>query len=174
MDRERPPAVRLEPWEPGDLPLLQQLLGNPAMTEHIGGPESPQQIAERHERYLRFDPSKGRLFKIVTERDREAVGWVGYWERRWREEDVFEIGWSVLPAFQGRGIASMGTAHALARARADGTHRFVHAFPSVDNVPSNAICRRVGFTFVEKCEFEYPPGHFMQCNDWKFDLRASG
>ena len=174
MDRKRPAAVRLEPWGPGDLPLLQKLLGDPAMTEHIGGPESSQQIAERHERYLRSDPSKGRLFKIVTESDGEAVGWVGYWERRWRDEDVFEIGWSVLPAYQGRGIASKGTAQALARARSDGTRRFVHAFPSVENLPSNAICRKVGFTFVETCEFEYPPGHFMACNDWKFDLRAGG
>ena len=44
------------------------------------------------------------------------------------------------------------------------------AYPSVDNPPSNAICRKLGFTLVEAREFEYPTGHFMQCNVWRLDL----
>lgn len=80
------------------------------------------------------------------------------------------MGWSVLPAFQGRGIAAAGTAQAIAGARSERTRRFLHAFPSVDNAPSNAICRKVGFTLVEPCDFEYPPGHIMRCNDWRLDL----
>ena len=36
-----PSAVRIEPWAAGDLPLLEQLLGDPAMMEHLGGPETP-------------------------------------------------------------------------------------------------------------------------------------
>jgi len=48
----------------------------------------------------------------------------------------------------------------------------MHAFPSVDNAPSNAICRRLGFELLEACEFEYPKEHFMTCNDWRLDLRA--
>jgi hypothetical protein len=51
-------------------------------------------------------------------------------------------------------------------------HRFVHAFPSVANAPSNAICRKLGFTLLEECEFEYPRGSFMRCNDWRLDLFA--
>jgi RimJ/RimL family protein N-acetyltransferase len=46
----------------------------------------------------------------------------------------------------------------------------MHAFPSVDNLPSNAICRKIGFTLQEEVEFEYPPGNFMRCNDWRLDL----
>ena len=44
--------------------------------------------------------------------------------------------------------------------------------PSVDNAPSNAICRKLGFELLEACEFEFPKGHFMTCNDWRLDLRA--
>jgi RimJ/RimL family protein N-acetyltransferase len=95
---------------------------------------------------------------------------VGYWERKWRGEDVYEVGWSTLPAFQGRGFASTATSLAVAQASQDGHHRFIHAFPSVQNQPSNAICRKVGFTLLEEVEFEYPKGSFMQCNDWRFDL----
>jgi RimJ/RimL family protein N-acetyltransferase len=78
----------------------------------------------------------------------------------------------VLPAFQGRGIAGMATGQAIAAARSEQKHRFLHAFPSVDNAPSNAICRKLGFTLLEEVEFEYPKGSFMQCNDWRLDLFA--
>jgi RimJ/RimL family protein N-acetyltransferase len=81
-----------------------------------------------------------------------------------------EMGWSVLPAFQGRGIAAAGTTLAIAVARSEQTRRFLHAFPSVDNAPSNAICRKVGFELVAACDFEYPPGHAMRCNEWRLDL----
>jgi hypothetical protein len=61
----------------------------------------------------------------------------------------------------------------LEMVRAAGERRFVHAFPAVDNGPSNAICRKLGFTLLEAMEFEYPKGHLMRCNDWQLDLRAS-
>jgi RimJ/RimL family protein N-acetyltransferase len=48
----------------------------------------------------------------------------------------------------------------------------MHAFPNVDNAPSNAICRKLGFEPLETCQFEFPKGHFMSCNDWRLDLRA--
>ena len=103
----------------------------------------------------------------------EPAGWVGYWERTWRDEQVYEIGWSVLPAFQRRGMAGEATNLAVAAARSDRKHRFIYAFPAVANAPSNAICRKAGFTLVEEREFEYPPGTLMQCNVWGLDLLAS-
>lgn len=170
-ERANQNTVRIEPWGEGDLTLLKKLLGDPAMTEHLGGPESDEQLVERHARYLHLADTRGdRMFKIIHEATREAVGSVGYWERTWHSESVYEMGWSVLPAFQGRGIAGAATAQALSQARGDGLHRFVHAFPSVDNPPSNAICRKLGFTLVEECEFEYPKGSWMRCNDWRLDL----
>jgi RimJ/RimL family protein N-acetyltransferase len=162
-------TVRIEPWGEGDLPLLEKLMGDPVMTEHLGGPESQEKLAERHARYAR---PESRMFKIIDEATGEAVGSVGYWERTWRGEQVYETGWSVIPAFQGRGIAGAATAQAIAMARAERKHRFLHAFPSVDNGPSNAICRKLGFTLVEECEFEFPPGRFAQSNDWRLDLFA--
>jgi RimJ/RimL family protein N-acetyltransferase len=162
--------VRLVPWGKNDLPLLEQLLGDPAMMVHLGGPESPKKIRDRHARYLKFNSG---LFKVVEARSGEGVGWVGYWPREWRDSEVFEIGWSVLPAFQGRGIAATATSQAIEHARAERKHRFVHAFPSVENAPSNAICRKLGFTLVEEAiEFEYPKGSLLVCNDWRLELFA--
>ena len=54
--------------------------------------------------------------------------------------------------------------------RSEGTRQFIHAFPSIENPASNAICRKAGFTFLEEVTFEYPPGSFMRCNDWQLDL----
>jgi RimJ/RimL family protein N-acetyltransferase len=164
-------VVSLEPWGDGDLPLVQQLMGDPAMTEHLGGPESPDKLVERQHRYERLaDSGKGRMLKI--EENGEAAGSVGYWEKEWRGGQVWEIGWMVLPAFQGRGIAGRATEQAIALAQADGRHRFLHAFPSVENAPSNAICRKLGFSLLGACDFEFPPGHPMRCNDWQLDLEA--
>ena len=163
-------GVRLEPWAKGDLPLLERLLGDPAMTEHLGGPESPEKLAERQARYEA--PGSG-MFKIVDKATVEAVGSVGYWEKDWRGGKVYETGWSVLPEFQGRGVASLATQQIIVIARSEQKHRFLHAFPSVDNAPSNAICRKLGFELLEAADFEYPKGSFMRCNDWRLDLFAS-
>ncbi len=164
--------ITIRPWTAGDLPLLERLMGDPAMTEHLGGPETPEKIRERHRRYLSGDMDKGRMFAIIVGPERIRAGSIGYWERGWRDQTVWETGWSVLPEFQGQGVATQATTAVVDRARVDGKHQFIHAFPSVDNLPSNAICRKVGFTLQGEVEFEYPPGHFMRCNDWRLDLYA--
>lgn len=166
-------AVRLEPWSKDDFPLLEKL-NAPEMTEHLGGPESREKLAERQARYERLvESGNDRMFKIVLEATGEAMGSVGYWERTWRGEQVYEMGWGVLPAFQGRGIARAATDQAISVARVDGKHQFLHAFPSVGNQPSNALCRALDFTLEGECTFEYPKGSFMRCNDWCLDLFAS-
>jgi RimJ/RimL family protein N-acetyltransferase len=163
-------TVRLEPWGPDDLPLVEKLMGDPEMTKHLGGPESPEKLAERQARYLKATDSKARMFKIVDEATGEAVGSVGYWEREWRGETIYETGWSVLSEFQGRGIATVATGQAIERARAERKHRYIHAFPTPENGASNAICRKLGFELLGEVEFEFPPGHFAPSNDWRLDL----
>jgi RimJ/RimL family protein N-acetyltransferase len=160
--------VHLEPWSDVDAPLLAALNGDPAQMAHVGGAETPAKIAERQARYVR-DPGQ---FAVVDAGGAHA-GWVGFWEREWRGATVYEIGWSILPAFQGRGLASRGTELAVAAAaRVVGGPDAVHAFPGVDNAPSNAVCRRAGFTLVEAhLAFAYPPGSEMVVNDWRRDLR---
>jgi RimJ/RimL family protein N-acetyltransferase len=110
------------------------------------------------------------MFVIVVGPKRQAAGSIGYWEKQWQGETVWETGWSVLPEFQGRGLATRAISLVVERARSEAQHRFMHAFPSVDNGPSNAICRRTGFTLLEEVNLEYPRGHFMRCNDWRLDL----
>ena len=164
-----PPPPRIEPWGPGDLDLLQRLTGDPAMMEHLGGPEHPDRILERQARYEQS--GDGQMFKIIDATSGEAVGSVGYWMKDWHGEVVYEIGWSVLPAFQGRGLASAATRLAIHAARAERRHSALHAFPSITNPASNAICQKLGFTLVEELiQFEYPKGNYLTCNDWRLEL----
>jgi RimJ/RimL family protein N-acetyltransferase len=162
-----PPAVRLQRWSAADHDLLAALNGDPQQMRHVGGAETPQRIAERQARYV-ADPGQ---FRIVDAATGAGAGWVGFWLRAWRGEDVYEIGWSVLPAFQGRGMASAATALAVEEARRARAAPVVHAFPGVENAASNAVCRRVGFVLVEPAlSFEYPPGTTMVVNDWRLAL----
>ncbi|MEZ4520804.1 MAG: GNAT family N-acetyltransferase [Thermomicrobiales bacterium] len=153
-----------------DLGLLHRLIGDPEMTRYLGGPEADDKIRVRHERYPAIGDT-GRMLVIVAERDRTSAG---YWARTIDEgSTIWETGWSVLPAFQGQDIATCGTALAIERARDEDRYRFMDAYPSTENTASNAICRKLGFTFLETQEFEYPPGNRMRCNDWRLDLFPS-
>ena len=164
-------VVLLQPWSEDDQELLQKLLGDPEMTAHLGGPESSEQILRRHQRYLHL-PEDGtdHMFRIVWCPEDDGVGNVGYWIKTWRDQAVYEIGWLVLPEYQGRGIATKAAAAVIEHARRDPHYQFMHAFPSVENPASNAICRKLGFTLVEECQVEYPPGRSMTVNDWRLNL----
>lgn len=76
----------------------------------------------------------------------------------------------VLPEFQGRGFAAAAARAVVEEARAAGEHRYLHAFPSVDHLASNAVCRSAGFELLGTAEFEYPKGHWITSNDWRADL----
>ena len=163
--------VQLLPWSEEDLPLLEKLLGDPEMMTYLGGPESPEQILRRHQRYIRLEESEtDHMFKVAWGPDAAGVGSVGYWRKNWRDQSVYEMGWLILPEYQGKGIATKAAAAAIEHARGEPKFQFMHAFPSVENAASNAICRKLGFTLLEECQFEYPPGRSMTVNDWRLDL----
>ncbi|MFJ7268620.1 GNAT family N-acetyltransferase [Streptomyces sp. NPDC099050] len=167
-------TVRLEPWAEDDFWLLLRK-NEPAMTGHLGGPETEDKLRDRHRRYLALsarEPGAGRMFRVVA--DGESVGSVGFWERLWEGEEVYETGWGILPEFQGRGLAA-GAARALvAHAGAHGTRRHLHAFPSVDHPASNAVCRAAGFTLLGEVRFEYPPGEWHASGNWRVALGGDG
>jgi len=168
--------VAIRPYSEGDLPLLGRTLGDPRMMTNLGGPESAEKLLERHKRFVAMstDSSVGCVFVITVGLEKASAGTVGYWQRDWDGQKVWETGWSVLPEFQGQGIATAATrliVGLLAKLR---NRRYLFAFPSVNNHASNAICRRVGFTLLREADFEYPrgSGSFMRCNVWQLDVFA--
>ncbi len=165
------PIVELRLYSEGDLPLLRRN-NAPEMTVYLGEPETEEKLMKRHQRYLDMAKTdKGHMFVMWV--DDIPVGSIGYWEHQSNDELVWEAGWGVLPEYQGRGIALAATLALVAKARMEQVHRFMHAYPRIDNLASNALCRSAGFELIEELDFEYPPGHRIRCNDWQIDLIAT-
>ncbi|MGV9880480.1 GNAT family N-acetyltransferase [Streptomyces sp. NPDC003006] len=174
MERSQRPDLRLEPWsDEGGLALLTRL-NTPELTEHLGGPETPEKLADRHRRYLGLD-DKGQMFRITlaggtADSTGVTAGSIGYWETTWQGETVWETGWGVLPEFQGRGVAAGAARLVAEKARTAGRHAFLHAFPATGHGASNAVCRKAGFTLRGEASIEYPAGNWHPCNDWRLAL----
>ncbi|MFD3546194.1 GNAT family N-acetyltransferase [Streptomyces sp. NPDC058655] len=167
------PRVRLTAWSAADFWLLERK-NSAEMTRFLGGPESEDKLAARQRRYEALsarEPAAGRMFRVGLADTGEGIGSVGFWEREWRGEPVYEAGWGVLPEYQGRGLAVAALTELLAYARAHGTRDTVHAFPGTDHPASNAVCRRAGFTHLGDVDFEYPPGVPHPSSDWCHRLR---
>jgi RimJ/RimL family protein N-acetyltransferase len=163
-------VIRLRPWSEADLPVLEAC-NTPEEKKHLGGPESRERLSKRNCDYARIViPGETRMFCI--DHDGAPAGSIGYWQKEWQGEIIYETGWAVMPQFQGRGIAHAATAALIAILRPEARHPFLHAFPSPENLASNAICRKAGFTLLGEVEFEFPPGHRMICSDWRLDLRS--
>jgi len=104
------------------------------MTEHIGGPETHYAVETRHARYLRmWQTGEAHMFAIVDAATGEGLGGCGWWHTSWDGDDVCEAGWSVIPAAQGRGVATAAVKLLVAEARIHGDRHRLIAFPSVSN-----------------------------------------
>ena len=158
--------VSIEPWSADDRPLLDALLGVPEMMTYLGGPETKEKLDERQGRYV----NNPRSMRISV--DGEPVGWVGYWEVEDESGKAWETGWSVRQEFQGRGIATAAMKLLIEQIRAEGKHRYLHATPTLENGPSNGVCRKLGFERRAAFDFEYPPGNPVRGYDWRLDLEG--
>lgn len=163
------PQVSLQPWSEAGFDVLRRQ-NTPEMTEHLGGPESAEKLADRHRRYL--NPAENGTMFLVVLPDGQVAGSTGFWDHEWDGEPAYETGYAILPEFQGRGLAMAATLAAAEAARADGRHRWLYAFPSVEHGASNTVCRKAGFELRGDSEFEYPKGHFIRSNVWRLDLAA--
>jgi RimJ/RimL family protein N-acetyltransferase len=158
--------VRLRAYTEADLALTHALEGDPDVMRHLGGPSSPAEIEDAHRRRL------ADSWWLVIEADGATAGTIGIWETEHDGERIHETGWTVLPAHQGRGVATAALALLLERARAEPRFGAIHAFPGVDNDASNALCRRFGFTHAGDARFAFR-GHELHCNHWVLRTRAS-
>ncbi|MDI6103626.1 GNAT family N-acetyltransferase [Actinoplanes sp. NEAU-A12] len=164
-------AFRLEPWD-DRAPELQRRANTPQMQEFLAGVEPDEALVSRHRRILDgIKRGTTEMFLIVID-DAGPVGSIGYWQKQWRGETVYELGWKVLPEFQGRGLAGRALTRTLAHAAGQDRIRWGHAFPRADNVASNSLCRQAGFELLGEVDFEFPKGNPLRCNDWRHDLSA--
>ena len=136
----------------------------------LGGPTPKENILKIHTRRLNSVLDRTVwYFTICPEPGGAPVGTIGLWDSDFDCAKIKEMGWMVLPAFQGRGLATAAGQMTLARARTEGRAREIHAFTSALNGASNAICKKLGFILLGEVELAYngPP---QPSNHWKIDL----
>jgi RimJ/RimL family protein N-acetyltransferase len=162
---------RLETWDER-APELQRRANTPQMQAFLAGVEPEEALVSRHQRILDGIRNGDTTMFLIVLDEAGPVGSVGYWEKDWRGETVYEFGWTVLAEFQGRGLAGTALTRTLTHAAGRGRFRWAHAFPRIDNAASNALCRRAGFELLGEVDFEFPKGNPLRCNDWRHDLSA--
>lgn len=153
-----------------DLPLYEAFLTDPRIMAELGGPLPRDGLDRKLQGIVdAVQAEKIWFFKIVE--DGTPAGTVCVWDHEWDGQTINEIGWMVATDFQGRGLATEAVRTVLDRARAERRWDVIHAFPAVSNGPSNAICRKTGFTRVQEVDIQYA-GRALRCNHWRLDVRS--
>jgi RimJ/RimL family protein N-acetyltransferase len=102
---------------------------------------------------------------VIVADDGTPAGTVSLWDHEWDGEMIGEIGWMVLPEYQGHGLGSAAVAEALRRADEADRWPVLHAFPATTNVRSNALCRTHGFAL--RGSLDYVHGErTLRVNHW--------
>jgi RimJ/RimL family protein N-acetyltransferase len=160
--------MKLRDVGPGDLALWERLRCDPAMNTELGGPQPREEIPGKLAEDVAATEADTCWISVIETDAGEAMGSVCIWSHD-EGVPVSEVGWAVLPEFQGQGIGKQAVAAIVERARSDGRWGTTHAFPAVSNAPSNGICRSLGFTLLGQEDFEFR-GTTLQCNHWQIDL----
>jgi RimJ/RimL family protein N-acetyltransferase len=160
--------------ELGDVEAYVRMRCDPVMMVELGGPLPRDGIEAKVERDVRDAVAGTAWIKMIVP-DAAAPEVVAGTVALWSHEDdggpLSEIGWMVLPEFQGRGLAKAAVRALLERARTDDRWGTVHAFPGITNAASNGICRSLGFTFLEERDVTFAD-RVIRTNHWAIDPRT--
>jgi RimJ/RimL family protein N-acetyltransferase len=103
-----------------DIWLTEFLEGDPIVMRDLGGPTPKEKIQQIHTRRLNSVIAKTVMyFTIVPDPDGGPVGTIGIWESDWEGSKIKEMGWMLLPTFQGRGLVTAAGRMILDRARTE-------------------------------------------------------
>jgi len=168
-------AVRLRDVELGDVGAYVRMRCDPVMTAELGGPLPREGIEDKVARDVQAAAAGTEWIKMIVPGEASAdvvAGSVALWSHGQDSgEPVTEIGWMVLPEFQGRGLAKRAVRMLLELARDDGRWGRVHAFPATTNAQSNGICRSLGFRFAGEQDVIFA-GRVLRSNHWIIDPTA--
>ncbi|MFE0592306.1 GNAT family N-acetyltransferase [Micromonospora echinospora] len=166
--------MRLRDVQVDDVEAYVRMRCDPAMTAHLGGPFPRDRVATQVARDVELAAGGTSLIKMIVVDSPVAgtvAGTVTLWPHEVDGEPGAEIGWMVLPEHQGRGLARRAVRSLLDLAGSDDRWGVVHAFPDVGNVPSNGICRALGFTSLGERDWPFR-GRVFRVHHWRIDLRG--
>ena len=160
--------MRLRDVELGDVGAYVRMRCDPAMMAELGGPLPREGTEDKVARDVQAAAAGTDWIKMIVpdEAAPEVVaGSVALWSHDEDGEPISEIGWMVLPEFQGRGLGKRAVRMLLELACDEDRWGLVHAFPGTTNAPSNGICRSLGFRFAGEREVTFV-GRVLRTNHW--------
>ncbi|MFD9000349.1 GNAT family N-acetyltransferase [Streptomyces sp. NPDC059582] len=166
--------MRLRNVTPDDVDAYVRMRCDPVMMAELGGPlprEGIEDKVRRDAREAAADLSWIRMIVPDPGTPEVVAGSVALWSHDPGEGPLSEIGWMVLPEFQGRGVGKRAVRILLEQARDENRWGVVHAFPATGNGPSNGICRSLGFRPLGQGEVTFA-GRVLHTRHWAIDPRA--
>ena len=157
-----------------DVAAYVRMRCDPVMMAELGGPQPRDGIEDKVRRDAAEVAAGTSLIKMIIPEPAEpavVAGSVALWSHADGGTELSEIGWMVLPEFQGQGIGKRAVRAMLELARAEDRWGVVHAFPAVTNAPSNALCRSVGFRLAGEVETLFA-GRTFRTSHWFIDPRT--
>ncbi|SED85728.1 Protein N-acetyltransferase, RimJ/RimL family [Streptomyces sp. 3213] len=147
---------------------------DPVMMADLGGP-LPRELQPDKARRDAVEAAADICWikMIIPDPGTPAVvaGSVTIWSHDANEGPVSEIGWMVLPQFQGRGLGKLAARTLLEQARDEDRWGVVHAFPATGNAASNGICRSLGFRLIGEQNVTFAD-RVLRSNHWVIDPRT--
>jgi RimJ/RimL family protein N-acetyltransferase len=147
---------------------------DPVMMAGLGGPLPADGMADKVRRDAAAAAADTAWIKMIVlgpARPEEVAGTVSLWSHDDGEGPVSEIGWMVLPEFQGRGLGKLATRTLLEQARDEDRWGTAHAFPATDNSASNGGCRSLGFGLLGRRDVPFA-GRVLRGNHWAVTPRT--
>ncbi|MBV8445170.1 MAG: GNAT family N-acetyltransferase [Candidatus Dormibacteraeota bacterium] len=154
-----------------DAELRVRLETDPVVMRYLGGPREADDIRRVHASSI-VEAKRGECWacKVMIDESDQPAGTIALFPSTHHGEPIYEVGWIIDPAWQGRGVASIALQTLLDRARRARRFDVLHAFPAVDNIASNRLCRKSGFELMGD-ELLPWAGRELHCNDWQLQLR---
>ncbi|MEU3527606.1 GNAT family N-acetyltransferase [Streptomyces sp. NPDC038707] len=166
--------MELRDVSPDDVDAYVRMRCDPVMMAGLGGPLPREGMADKVGRDVREAAAGLAWIRMIVPdpgRPGEVAGTVTLWSHDTGDGPLSEIGWMVLPEFQGRGLGKRAVRALLEEARDQDRWGVVHAFPAVGNAASNGICRSVGFSFRGETDVDFA-GRVIRARHWAMDPRT--
>ncbi|MGA5818613.1 GNAT family N-acetyltransferase [Kitasatospora sp. NPDC094028] len=157
--------MRLRNVEAGDVEAYVRMRCDAEMMAELGGPLPREAVEARLRKDVEGVAQDTLWARMILDDEGRTAGGVVLWSMAEGGVTVSEIGWAVLPEFQGKGLAKAGVRMLLDEAARDGRWGEIEANPGVTNGPSNGICRSLGFRLRGERDLDFADRR-LRTNHW--------
>lgn len=134
--------LAFRPFTPDDFDLMARLHRDPQVGRYFGGAWSDEKVREAIAEFAAEQAERGHSKWLAFTHDGEFVGRAGvsYWEHT----GELELGYALLPAFWGRGLATEAARAVAAYAFRVTDVDHLIGFTHLENTASQRVLERIG------------------------------